>query len=121
MSCLYKHYSAYFLYVNDLFYYFLFCSHLGEFFYGYPRQTNKKAPYGKRLFSKKLADMVGIVTTHLQAYEYGTRHPKEEILDRLALALDVVPSMLQPLDVDTVEGLWESFMKCTPAITDWKL
>lgn len=25
---------------------------------------------------KKLADMVGIVTTHLQAYEYGTRHPK---------------------------------------------
>ena len=34
---------------------------------------------------KKLADMVGIVTTHLQAYEYGTRHPKE--------------------DVDTVEGL----------------
>ena len=54
---------------------------------------------------KKLADMVGIVTTHLQAYEYGTRHPKEEILDRLALALDVVPSMLQPLDVDTVEGL----------------
>lgn len=65
--------------------------------------------------------MVGIVTTHLQAYEYGTRHPKEEILDRLALALDVVPSMLQPLDVDTVEGLWESFMKCTPAITDWKL
>ena len=44
---------------------------------------------------KKLADMVGIVTTHLQAYEYGTRHPKEEILDRLALALDVVPSMLQ--------------------------
>ena len=42
-----------FLYVNDLFYYFLFCSHLGEFFYGYPRQTNKKAPYGKRLFSKK--------------------------------------------------------------------
>ena len=54
---------------------------------------------------KKLADMVGIVTTHLQAYEYGTRHPKEEILDRLALALEVVPSMLQPLDVDTVEGL----------------
>ena len=54
---------------------------------------------------KKLADMVGIVTTHLQAYEYGTRHPKEEILGRLALALDVVPSMLQPLDVDTVEGL----------------
>ena len=49
--------------------------------------------------------MVGIVTTHLQAYEYGTRHPKEEILDRLALALEVVPSMLQPLDVDTVEGL----------------
>ena len=51
------------------------------------------------------ADMVGIAPTHLQAYEYGTRHPKEEILNRLAKALDVAPSMLQPLDVDTVNGL----------------
>ena len=84
---------------------FLICSHLGEFFYGYPRQTNKKLRMENGFSQKKLADMVGIVTTHLQAYEYGTRHPKEEILDRLALALDVVPSMLQPLDVDTVEGL----------------
>ena len=65
----------------------------------------KKLRLAKGLSQKRLSDMVGIVPTHLQAYEYGTRHPKEEILNRLAKALDVTPSMLQPLDVDTVNGL----------------
>lgn len=65
----------------------------------------KKLRLAKGLSQKRLSDMVGIVPTHLQAYEYGTRHPKEEILTRLAKALDVTPSMLQPLDVDTVNGL----------------
>ena len=65
----------------------------------------KKLRLAKGLSQKRLSDMVGIVPTHLQAYEYGTRHPKEEILPRLAKALDVTPSMLQPLDVDTVNGL----------------
>ena len=59
MSCLYKHYSAYFLYVNDLFYYFLFVT-FGEFSMDTQGRRIKKAPYGKRLFcQKKLADMVG--------------------------------------------------------------
>ena len=65
----------------------------------------KKLRLAKGLSQKRLSDMVGIVPTHLQAYEYGTRHPKEEILNRLSKALDVTPSMLQPLDVDTVNGL----------------
>ena len=65
----------------------------------------KKLRLAKGLSQKRLSDMVGIVPTHLQAYEYGARHPKEEILNRLAKALDVTPSMLQPLDVDTVNGL----------------
>lgn len=65
----------------------------------------KKLRLAKGLSQKRLSDMVGIVPTHLQAYEYGTRHPKEEIFNRLAKALDVTPSMLQPLDVDTVNGL----------------
>ena len=65
----------------------------------------KKLRLAKGLSQKRLSDMVGIVPTHLQAYEYGTRHPKEEILNRLAKVLDVTPSMLQPLDVDTVNGL----------------
>ena len=65
----------------------------------------KKLRLAKGFSQKHLADMVGIVPTHLQAYEYGTRHPKEELLTRLAKALDVAPSMLQPLDVDTVNGL----------------
>ena len=65
----------------------------------------KKLRLAKGLSQKRLSDMVGIVPTHLQAYEYGTRHTKEEILNRLAKALDVTPSMLQPLDVDTVNGL----------------
>ena len=65
----------------------------------------KKLRLAKTLSQKRLSDMVGIAPTHLQAYEYGTRHPKEEILNRLAKALDVAPSMLQPLDVDTVNGL----------------
>ena len=65
----------------------------------------KKLRLAKGLSQKRLSDMVGIVPTHLQAYEYGTRHPTEEILNRLAKALDVTPSMLQPLDVDTVNGL----------------
>lgn len=65
----------------------------------------KKLRLAKTLSQKRLSDMVGIAPTHLQAYEYGTRHPKEEILNRLAKSLDVAPSMLQPLDVDTVNGL----------------
>ena len=105
MSCLYAHYSTHFLYVNYLCYYFLFFSYLGGNIMDTQGRRIKKLRMENGFSQKKLADMVGIVTTHLQAYEYGTRHPKEEILDRLALALDVVPSMLQPLDVDTVEGL----------------
>ena len=65
----------------------------------------KKLRLAKGLSQKRLSDMVGFVPTHFQAYEYGTRHPQGEILNRLAKALDVTPSMLQPLDVDTVNGL----------------
>lgn len=38
----------------------------------------KKLRLAKGLSQKRLSDMVGIVPTHLQAYEYGTRHPKKK-------------------------------------------
>ena len=60
----------------------------------------------KKGFSQsQLSKRSGITSTLLQQYEYGTRHPKEDQLNKIALALGVAPAMLRPLDVDTIEGL----------------
>ncbi len=65
----------------------------------------KRLRLKKGISQSQLSKRSGITSTLLQQYEYGTRHPKEEQLNKIALALGVAPTMLRPLDVDTVEGL----------------
>lgn len=65
----------------------------------------KRLRLKKGISQSQLSKRSGITSTLLQQYEYGTRHPKEEQLNKIALALGVAPAMLRPLDVDTVEGL----------------
>ena len=65
----------------------------------------KRLRLKKGISQSQLSKLSGITSTLLQQYEYGTRHPKEDQLNRIALALGVAPSMLRPLDVDTIEGL----------------
>lgn len=59
----------------------------------------------KGISQSSLSRHSGITSTQLQQYEYGTRHPKDEQLNKIAYALGVSPTMLKPLDVDTVIGL----------------
>lgn len=65
----------------------------------------KRLRLKKGISQSQLSKRSGITSTLLQQYEYGTRHPKEDQLNKIALALGVAPTMLRPLDVDTVEGL----------------
>lgn len=65
----------------------------------------KRLRLKKGISQSQLSKRSGITSTLLQQYEYGTRHPKEDQLNKIALALGVAPAMLRPLDVDTVEGL----------------
>lgn len=65
----------------------------------------KRLRLKKGISQSQLSKRSGITSTLLQQYEYGTRHPKEDQLNKIALALGVAPAMLRPLDVDTIEGL----------------
>lgn len=65
----------------------------------------KRLRLKKGISQSQLSKRSGITSTLLQQYEYGTRHPKEDQLNKIALALGVAPAMLRPLDVDTVDGL----------------
>lgn len=65
----------------------------------------KRLRLKKGISQSQLSKRSGITSTLLQQYEYGTRHPKEDQLNKIALALGVAPTMLRPLDVDTVDGL----------------
>lgn len=65
----------------------------------------KRLRLKKGISQSQLSKRSGITSTLLQQYEYGTRHPKEDQLSKIALALGVAPAMLRPLDVDTVDGL----------------
>ena len=65
----------------------------------------KRLRLKKGISQSQLSKRSGITSTLLQQYEYGTRHPKEDQLNKIALALGVAPAILRPLDVDTIEGL----------------
>ena len=60
----------------------------------------KRLRLKKGISQSQLSKRSGITSTLLQQYEYGTRHPKEDQLSKIALALGVAPAMLRPLDVE---------------------